>query len=235
MKLSQRLSHLQDMVDGHYAHIWDCCCDHGLLGAALLKKQVAGTLHFVDIVPGIMQTLQGKLERFFPLNQDVTSPQWRVHCMDVAKLPLADFPSETPQLVIIAGVGGELTGELVSAIQASADAFGQNIEFLLCPVHHTYQLRDRLSAMGLNLIDEKLISENKRCYELLHVARRGERPITAIGDSLWSKAPFELQMAYLRRLLKHYHQVVRGSQLDQKPLLERAISDYQAQLDLLSA
>ncbi|MCG9747234.1 tRNA (adenine(22)-N(1))-methyltransferase TrmK [Shewanella sp. Isolate8] len=235
MKLSQRLSHLQAMVDGPYEHIWDCCCDHGLLGAALLKKQVAGTMHFVDIVPGIMQTLQDKLERFFPLNQDATSPQWRVHCMDVAKLPLANYPSETPHLVIIAGVGGELTGELVSAIQASADALGQNIEFLLCPVHHTYQLRDRLSAIRLGLVDEKLISENKRCYELLHVARHGKRPITAIGDRLWSQAPIETQVAYLRRLLKHYHQVVRGSQLEQKPLLDRAISDYQAQLDLLSA
>ncbi|MCG9738603.1 tRNA (adenine(22)-N(1))-methyltransferase TrmK [Shewanella insulae] len=235
MKLSQRLTYLQSMVDDHYAHIWDCCCDHGLLGAALLKKQVAGTLHFVDIVPGIMQPLQGKLERFFPQDQDNTSPKWRVHCMDVAKLPLADYPSETPQLVIIAGVGGELTGKLVSAIQASADTLSQSIEFLLCPVHHTYQLRDRLNAMGLNLIDEKLISENKRCYELLHVARRGERPISAIGDSLWTLAPLELQLSYLRRLLKHYTQVLKGSQLEQKQLLERAISDYQAQLDILTA
>ncbi|MCG9722526.1 tRNA (adenine(22)-N(1))-methyltransferase TrmK [Shewanella sp. Isolate7] len=233
MKLSQRLSHLQAMVDGPYQHIWDCCCDHGLLGAALLRQEAATNVHFVDIIPGIMQSLQGKLERFFP--PAAGASRWQVHCIDVAKLPLADYPSETPQLVIIAGVGGELTGELVSAIQQRADTLGQEIEFLLCPVHHTYQLRERLDTLGLRYFDERLISENKRCYELLHVARHGKQPITAIGDSLWSQAPIETQVAYLRRLLKHYHQVIRGSKQEQKPLLERAISDYQAQLDLLSA
>ncbi|MFV7783357.1 tRNA (adenine(22)-N(1))-methyltransferase [Shewanella marisflavi] len=232
MKLSQRLTQLENMVDGRYAHIWDCCCDHGLLGAALLKRQAAPTIHFVDIVPDIMQGLTDKLRRFYPPRPD--NADWQVHCMDVAKLPLDDYVTDAPHLVIIAGVGGELTYELVSAIQQKADTLGQKIEFLLCPVHHTYQLRERLNALGLKRFDERLISENKRCYELLHLARQAEHPITAIGDRLWSSAPMAIQQTYLTRLLTHYTQVLRGENpIEQRQLLSRAIQDYQAQLNQL--
>ena len=220
------------MVDDRYAHIWDCCCDHGLLGAALLEQQAAPAIHFVDIVPDIMQDLTDKLRRFYPPRPD--SAEWQVHCMDVTQLPLEDYLTDAPHLVIIAGVGGELTGDLVSAIQQKADLLGLKIEFLLCPVHHTYQLRERLNALGLKRFDERLISENKRCYELLHLARHAEHPITPIGDRLWSSTPIAIQQAYLHRLLTHYTQVLRGENpIEQRQMLGRAIKDYQAQLNQL--
>jgi len=51
------------MVKSQYDH---CCCDHGLLGAALLAQQAAPHIHFVDVVPELMQQLENKLTRFFP-------------------------------------------------------------------------------------------------------------------------------------------------------------------------
>jgi len=50
------------MVTGNYQHIWDTCCDHGMLGEALLVEQIANKVntrlivHFVDIVPSIIVT-----------------------------------------------------------------------------------------------------------------------------------------------------------------------------------
>ncbi|HTG55937.1 MAG TPA: SAM-dependent methyltransferase, partial [Niabella sp.] len=63
-----------------YTHIWDCCCDHGLLGAALLSRQAAAHIHFVDIVPELMHELKNKLQRFFPADaltaNKSTNSQW---------------------------------------------------------------------------------------------------------------------------------------------------------------
>ena len=77
VKLSKRLECIKSMILGanvehhglenqeinsqHYDHIWDCCCDHGLLGRSLLsayasRPQLSATIHFVDVVRPLIQT-----------------------------------------------------------------------------------------------------------------------------------------------------------------------------------
>jgi len=50
------------MVTSQYEHIWDCCCDHGLLGYALLSRlnamNIPCNIHFIDIVPPLMAELE---------------------------------------------------------------------------------------------------------------------------------------------------------------------------------
>ena len=101
------------MVTAQYDHIWDCCCDHGLLGAALLARSAAPSIHFVDIVPELMRELENKLHRFHPKNAQSNS-QWQTHCIDASSLPLQKFSGK--HLVIIAGVGGDLMTDLVREI-----------------------------------------------------------------------------------------------------------------------
>uniref|UniRef100_Q0HUW6 SAM-dependent methyltransferase n=1 Tax=Shewanella sp. (strain MR-7) TaxID=60481 RepID=Q0HUW6_SHESR len=135
MKISQRLQQINRMVGPGYDHIWDCCCDHGLLGMLLLQRNAAPKVHFVDCVAPLMLQLSHELARFFPL-QPISNPQnateqtttkqtanlqseWQVHCLDVAALPLAQYGKQAKHLVIIAGVGGELLVELVRSIVAN--------------------------------------------------------------------------------------------------------------------
>ncbi|WP_372941129.1 tRNA (adenine(22)-N(1))-methyltransferase TrmK [Shewanella sp.] len=212
MKLGQRLTQLNDMIPTGYTHIWDCCCDHGLLGAALLSRQAAATIHFVDIVPNLMQQLERKLERFYPLQ---TSPQWQVHCMDVAQIPLSDHP-ETP-LVIIAGVGGDLMIELVNSICRNNPE--QHIDFMLCPVHHQYELRQKLIQLNCRLINEILLEENHRFYEILYVSRHSKASshdndpstlISPVGSKLWqvsTEQQLDIAKRYLDKVLKHYQKI----------------------------
>ena len=108
LKLSKRLQQIEKMATQQYEHIWDCCCDHGLLGFALLSSQTDSTIHFVDIVPELMAEVENKLERFCP------SLPWKAHCLDVAKLPLTQYQGK--HLVIIAGVGGDLMKQFIEAI-----------------------------------------------------------------------------------------------------------------------
>ncbi|MBP6518478.1 tRNA (adenine(22)-N(1))-methyltransferase TrmK [Shewanella sp.] len=261
MKISQRLQQIDSMITGHYDHIWDCCCDHGLLGMLLLERSAARHVHFVDCVPSLMQALELRLQRFFPaeisglnpnlaphsdpdLNPDIDSQsnqepnsnlyrhtQWQVHCLDVAALPLGQTRVQDKQLIIIAGVGGELLVELVRAILAQHPQ--RHLEFILCPVHHNYYVRQSLSALGLGLKSELLLEENQRFYEILHVSTivaPNGLPITATGSLMWQtldEVSLPRAHRYLSQVIGHYQRMPAHKQTPE------IIHAYQQQLALL--
>jgi len=195
------------MVTGAYDHIWDCCCDHGLLGAKLLERQAAHCIHFVDIVPSLMAQLETKLQRFYP---DSTS-QWLTHCIDVAQLPLHKFPGK--HLIIIAGVGGDLMASFITSIHRQSPDI--EFDFLLCPVHHTFTLRQTLIKFNYQLKSEVLLKDNQRFYEVLHVTGdiTDPNPVHPVGCQIW-QSKNEHQKAvinqYLQSLLNHYNRIQSG-------------------------
>jgi len=204
LKLSKRLKHIESMVTSDYTYIWDCCCDHGLLGTALLSRLAAPYIHFVDIVPDLMNELENKLQRFYP-----NSPsKWQIHCLDVAALPIEQY--EGKNLVIIAGVGGDLTTQFVNAIHQSHST--TNIDFLLCPVHHQFTLRQQLIQLDFSLKNEVLVEENQRFYEILLVSSPGntddkQTKISPVGELIWQANTTEqsrITMNYLSKTLEHY-------------------------------
>ena len=211
------------MVREQYDHIWDSCCDHGLLGAALLSKGAAPHIHFVDVVPELMSQLENKLAHFFPDNLNL---QWQVHCMDAAELPLQEVDGK--HLVIIAGVGGDLMGEIVKRIVLNNPA--ADYDFLLCPVHHQFTLRQQLIQLNFGLRAEALIVENERFYEVLLVSKAATKlqaKINAVGSFLWqSDTPEQLKITteYLNRTLEHYKRV----QLNSGAEVQHIIDAYSA-------
>lgn len=263
MKISQRLQTINQMVTEQYDHIWDCCCDHGLLGMLLLEKQAAPQVHFVDSAAPLMHSLEQQLTRFFP-RQRYTNPvatninerttllsQWQVHCIDAENLPLALTDKAAKHLIIIAGVGGELLVELVRGILAKHCTLV--LEFILCPVHHNYYVRQSLAALGLGLLSEHLLQENRRFYEILHVSKpiietnasrsktdmadgndtQLER-ICASGSLMWQGLDmYQQQQAqqYLQQTLAHYQRIP----LQQLPQKMQILADYHAVLASLLA
>ena len=257
-KISQRLQQLDDMITKPYRHIWDCCCDHGFLGLTLLKREAAGTIHFVDCVPDIMSELTAVLERFFTISdteKQAKNTSWQVHCLDVGQLVIPDDlvkvsakPSEniepnpmSSHLIIIAGVGGEQTAELVTKIINNHP--NQQLEFLLCPVHYHYHLRERLQQLNCTLIDEKLLCENKRFYEFIHVVTDGGQVrylpskiesnsensnISSVGSSMWDFS-LATHRSYLEKTLKHYQRMAINNQGNVNGINVNVIIDaYQA-------
>lgn len=215
MKLSRRLQQISDLIQHPYAHIWDCCCDHGLLGMQLLQRKIAGKVHFVDIVPELMQQVELRLQRHLPPELETA---WQVHCLDVAEIPLAlhsDQGSLHGHLVIIAGVGGDLLIELVEEISEKHP--NQLLEFILCPVHHQNKVRAALSRLSFGLRSETLVEENGRYYEILHVERYHSHPLTLIGSQMWDLTRDQDQH-YLRKTIEHFQRKKRLSSLEQEAL-----------------
>ncbi len=214
------------MVASGYTHIWDCCCDHGFLGAALLSRQAAECIHFVDILPQLMVELGRKLERFFPHS----SSAWEAHCLDVKALPLNQY--EGRHLVIIAGVGGDLMVQFISALVQYYPDYA--IDFLLCPVYHQYMVRQQLIELGFSLKQEVLVEENQRFYEILLVSSVGDvqSTISPFGDGIWKADNAEqatVARLYLNKTIAHYQRIQRGSADNVQPVIDgyqRVIISY---------
>ncbi|KZN28612.1 hypothetical protein N480_11005 [Pseudoalteromonas luteoviolacea S2607] len=208
MKLGKRLSQISDLVNNDYAHIWDCCCDHGLLGANLLDKGLNAKIHFVDIVPHLINELDEKLTQFYAHKES----HWQTHCQDVTALPLSQYAGK--HLVIIAGVGGDLCSAFVQNIMRQSPNL--NIDFILCPVHHLYTLRQTLQSLALTLKNERLVNENKRSYELIYVSadKFGGQPVHAVGQRIWcyqDQQEYEIAKHYLNKTIDHYQRINQGS------------------------
>lgn len=215
LKQSKRLQKINQMVTLQYSHIWDCCCDHGLLGFSLLSRdtttRVRNTIHFVDIVPALMVELETKLTRFY------TNLPWKTHCIDVEKLPLEQYTGKN--LIIIAGVGGDLMIRFIEAIYNKNKNLSNSlpIDFLLCPVHHQYPLRQKLIELNFSLKDETLIEDNNRFYEILLVSSTHEddTKINPVGDKIWQSNSNEQAIIagkYLSKTINHYQRMQQGFQ-----------------------
>ncbi|MFA0087353.1 tRNA (adenine(22)-N(1))-methyltransferase TrmK [Vibrio sp. 10N.261.51.F12] len=222
MKLSKRLIQIDKMVATHYSHIWDCCCDHGYLGAALLDRQAAKDIHFVDIVPKLMQELAAKLEQFHSSGQ----VRAHTHCQDVAAIPLGQYSGR--QLIIIAGVGGDLMIRFITCLLDQHPTI--SLDFLLCPVHHQYALREALIERDLRLTSEALVEDNQRFYEVLLVSTdrtNASRKVSNVGSDIWVSNSEEKALCaqhYLTKTINHYKRIAKGKNDNIQPI----INAYQA-------
>ncbi|WP_022940050.1 tRNA (adenine(22)-N(1))-methyltransferase TrmK [Psychromonas hadalis] len=211
VKLGKRLSVIAALVGDDYDHIWDCCCDHGLLGLQLLGKSKAKHIHFVDIVSPLLIEIETKLKRFYQGEH-----HWHVHCLDVALLPLQPYKNEK-QLIIIAGIGGLLLVKLLTTLLPLTKAL--NVEFILSPVHHHYQLRHFLNEKGCGLIDECIVAENGRFYEVIHIKPGSGLPISRVGDKMWDFSNVQHQ-TYLQQTISHYQRLTKNPNSDVSEMIK---------------
>ncbi|MFT7185989.1 MAG: tRNA (adenine22-N1)-methyltransferase [Pseudohongiellaceae bacterium] len=224
MKLSKRLQQVDRMIAKKYDHIWDCCCDHGLLGMNLLARDAGTVIHFVDVVEPLIDNLASQLLKYQAdhVNQTMLKSKWQVHCLGAENIPLQ---RNTSNLIIIAGVGGDLLIEIVDAIVTKHP--NQDFDFLLCPIHHNYKVRQALTRLGLGLVDEVLVTENKRFYEVIHASTESKRAISPVGSVMWDFSRQEDQEC-LKQTLAHYQRIQRTEDKCLLKFTQKVISDYHA-------
>lgn len=220
--LSKRLSAIDDAVANNFDHVWDCCCDHGYLGRHLLARAAAPNIHFVDIVPNIIDQLERHLA-----GTSTTSSQYHIYCQDVAKLPLDNFDTDDKHLIIIAGVGGDLTLQIVEQLVDNNP--DQELEFILCPLRQQFVLRNQLANRGLKLIDELLVKDDKLFYEIIHLTTGQGEPIEGVGSKLWCN-PNQWHVQHLQIVLAHFKRMANNPANN----VDSAIANYQQLLAKLS-
>ncbi len=161
------------LVGPNYEHVWDCCCDHGYLGQALLEEHGA-RIHFVDVQPHIIEQLGARLSRAAPAGS-----AWQTHCTDVHHLALAHSDK---QLVVIAGVGGDTCVTLIQSLIGRHS--NTALEFIVCPIRQIEHLRAEL-APSCFLKSEHLVHERGRFYEVLHLSTEAGDKLARTATQFW--------------------------------------------------
>jgi tRNA (adenine22-N1)-methyltransferase len=215
VKLGKRLGQLANMVEQPYSIIWDCCCDHGLLGMSLLQRKLACQVVFVDILANQMALLEKDLQRRFPEHN------WQVICRDVREL---EVPRVESQLFIIAGVGGDKTVEFIDSLSAAMPDLP--FDLLICSVQRNYPVRQALINQRFYMKQEQLIFENKRFYEALYVTKTPGQAITTTGSSMWDWSNPDHQL-YWQKLVGHYRKKALAD-----PVGFRSIADEYESLNM---
>lgn len=217
MNLSPRLNSILEMIDGQYDHIWDCCCDHGYLGQAILLEKPEAQVHFLDVVESITSKLKQHLS-----SSDYPNDRWQVYCEDLQqlRLPLPENATNIQHrhLLIIAGVGGDLTLDMVKAVLQNNP--NCDIDFLICPVRQLHKVRSGVKALGLGLVNEKIVKDGGRYYEAIHLSTLSEDDIPVVGGSMWDLAKDDHQ-EYLRQNISHYQRMqAQGNESARRILAE---------------
>lgn len=198
LKLPVRLEMLQKMIAYPYEHVWDCCCDHGYLGYSILNDpSIQGVVHFLDVVEPIVTNVKRELE-----SSGFENERWKTHCLDLKSLVLP--LSDKKQLLIIAGVGGDLTIEFVEAVLRNNP--NTEVDFLLCPIRQLYKVRVELDKLGLSLVEERIVKDSGRCYEIIYLSTGDKRKLHPVGDLMWDLTQAE-HREYLNQNIQHYLRV----------------------------
>ncbi len=214
--LGARLQSLFDLIDdvqgqslNRYDRIWDCCCDHGYLGIKIVEAELCDKLVFVDQVPHIIQWLDSKLD---------VLPRER---FDLIAGDAADLIFDPGQrhLVILAGVGGST---IITIIGAILKIYGENgIDFLLCPTNGVFEVREYLIEEQISLMDEWIVSEKGRQYEVIHIragAGIDEYVKVSLIGNMWNVNDQEHE-AYLKKILAHYQRAEQGDDAERSKMI----------------
>jgi tRNA (adenine22-N1)-methyltransferase len=208
-RLGKRLKALFDAIPPGYDTVWDLCCDHGRLGLALLESQRTGTVHFIDQVASIMDDLQVRLERY-------GATGYQVQTIAAERLAL---PPDERALLVLAGVGDEVTLAIVNALSAQNPDCPP--DWLISPANSLFQVRRGLQQQEFGLLEEGVVFENGRGYEWMRVCQDRHRAPIAVSNpaSFWN-AQLPEHRAHLQKLVRHARQQQHNpNQQDAGPML----------------
>lgn len=216
-KLGKRLKHLFASIPQDSNIVWDLCCDHGALGRAIIESRSDTHVVFNDIHPDIMARLSAQLTRLQAKNYEII----------IAPAEAIDLKSIDNQTVVIAGVGDE---QCIAILQAlSLQTHSKKCRFIISPTTKVALVRNYLIDAGFYLVDESVVTENKRSYEVITVSTSkhfgGVKMNQNNGDNVgrcWQHCPEHIQ--HLNKLIGYYE----GQALNlNKPYAKKILCQYQ--------
>jgi len=194
-RLSPRLNAIYELIEelqqqSPYSCVWDCCCDHGYLGIKILANELCEKTVFVDQLTHLIEQLSIRLGTFDESRHELITA-------DAGEL---NFNDKLRHLVLLAGVGGETSVEIVKAIEDRHPAV--QIDYIFCPSTSQKALREYLTNNNFQQAFEDLVLDNKRYYEILYVKGKAidnKQARVSLSCTLWNKDNSEHQH-YLKKI-----------------------------------
>jgi tRNA (adenine22-N1)-methyltransferase len=139
---------------GRGERVADIGTDHALLPIALYERGVTRALILSDVRPGPLEKARAGLSRRLP------GAVFDIRLGD----GLAPYACGEFDVAVMAGMGGRLIADILSADPEKARSFGR---YILQPRNAADKLRARLAELGFAVADEVLATEGKFICEIL--------------------------------------------------------------------
>ncbi|MBU5669964.1 class I SAM-dependent methyltransferase [Peptoniphilus sp. MSJ-1] len=198
IKLSKRLQKIASLVDLN-SKVIDVGTDHGYVPNFLCEKNISRDVIATDIS---MNSLEKSIELTKKLNND-----------DKIRNILCDgIYNEYRDNIIIAGLGGIQIAEI---IEKSIEISKVANKLILQPMQKNHILRRELYNMDFDIIDEEIVYEDNRYFEIIIAKYTGEKINYENSDIYISKAQ-----------IKKKNRVFLDSLIERKKNLKNIIENF---------
>ena len=174
IKLSNRLKKIAELVD-FGATVIDVGTDHGYVPNFLCEKKISRDIIATDIS-------RNSLEKSIELTRERDNEKY------IRNILANGIVKENRDNIIIAGLGGIQIAEIIlNSIEISKSAK----KLILQPMQKTNILRRELKNMGFEIIDEEIIFEDDRYFEIILARYSGQIKKLEEVDFYFSKSLME--------------------------------------------
>ena len=150
IKLSKRLNKIAELVD-FGASVIDVGTDHGYVPNFLCENKISSDIIATDIS-------KNSLQKSIDLTKELGNEKY------IRNILANGIVDEKRDNIIIAGLGGIQIAEIINnSIETSKSAK----KLILQPMQKTQILRRELNNMGFKIIDEYMIYEDDRYFEII--------------------------------------------------------------------
>lgn len=174
IKLSNRLKKIAELVD-FGARVIDVGTDHGYVPNFLCEKKISRDIIASDIS-------KNSLEKSIELTREMDNEKY------IRNILANGIVKENRDNIIIAGLGGIQIAEIIlNSIEIARSAK----KLILQPMQKTNILRRELNNMGFEIIDEEIIFEDDRYFEIILARYSGQIKKLEEEDFYFSKSLIE--------------------------------------------
>ena len=171
IKLSNRLKKIAELVD-FGATVIDVGTDHGYVPNFLCEKKISRDIIATDIS-------KNSLEKSIELTRERDNEKY------IRNILANGIVKENRDNIIIAGLGGIQIAEIIlNSIEIARSAK----KLILQPMQKTNILRRELNNMGFEIIDEEIIFEDDRYFEIILARYSGQIKKLEEVDFYFSKS-----------------------------------------------
>lgn len=208
INLSSRLKKIAELVD-FGATVIDVGTDHGYVPNFLCEKKISRDIIATDIS-------KNSLEKSIELTKKMGNEKF------IRNILANGIVKENRDNIIIAGLGGIQIAEIIfNSIEISRSAK----KLILQPMQKTNILRRELNNMGFEIIDEEIIFEDDRYFEIIIAKFNGKKKSLDELDFYFSKSLInkkdKVYLAYLSERKVELEKILNKINKDNKRSIKR--------------